>query len=321
MVFFDRHGEGLLLWTRRYSLLQGADDEGTDLMWRQWDGESWSAEDVLVHADTYMPGFYGLIPIEMPDGMMLFITQGHGYRMTEYQDGDWTEVTPWKYLEYPDSGVRPRLIQMIRDDDGLLHAAAYGKNSSQVDYDRWFYDAYHLVYDGVIWSEPENLSGEFGVAHDMHIVLDDQGRLHFLWSDPDSPYSSESHQSTIWQRVYENGIWSPNAEIMAYSADRSIGDFDLTSDADGALHVAWSEKRTVGSNQVLDIYYQTGDGTTWGSRRAVHTSAVESRYPMLAASERGLSLIWEEGALLDQDIFSRQSSLPGVYLPLIYASR
>ncbi len=322
-VFFDQQGQGLLVWTRRYSLSQGAPDEGTDLMWRQWDGSSWSPEGMIMHADSYAPGSYGLIPVEMPDSTMLFITQGHGYRTTEYRDGNWSEVTPWTYLEYPELDVRPLLTQVINDEDGLLHAAAYGKNSSQQGYDKWFYDAYYLVYDGASWSEPENLSGEAGVAHDIDMVFDEEGRLHVVWSDPDSPYSSESDESAIWERVYGGGTWSPTAEVTAYAPDRSITALDVTIDDTGTLHLAWSKKSTTGSDQALNIYHQTGDGTTWGVWRTVHTSAADSRYPVLAAGDRGMSIIWEEGSITDQktDIcFSRQVSAPLVYLPLVVAA-
>lgn len=323
-IFFDEHGQGLLLWTRRYSRFQGSPDEGTDLMWRQWDGSSWSSENVLLHADTYMPGHYGLIPVEMLNTTRVFITQGHGYRTAEYQDGGWSEVTPWTYLEYPDSGVRPLLAQIIRGADGLLHAAAYGKNSSQQGYDKWFYDAYYLAYDGEAWSEPENLSREGSVAHDLDLVFDYQGRLHFLWSDPDSAYSSESDRSSIWERIYARGTWSPAVEITTYAPDRSITELDLTIDGGGTLHLVWSEKPMTGGDQPLDIYHQTSDESAWGSRRTVHSSTLDSRYPVLAAGDGSTVIIWEEGSILDEETdiyFSRQTSVPLLYLPVIYTSR
>ncbi len=65
-LFFDGKGTGLLLWTRRYSAFQGAPADGTDLLWRAWDGTSWSEEAVLYHSSSYLPTSYGygLIPLK-----------------------------------------------------------------------------------------------------------------------------------------------------------------------------------------------------------------------------------------------------------------
>ncbi len=41
---------------------------------------------------------FGLIPVQLPDAILLFITWGTGYRTTEYRDGAWSELAPWVYL-------------------------------------------------------------------------------------------------------------------------------------------------------------------------------------------------------------------------------
>ena len=78
---FDNQGQGLLLWTRTYAASQGAPSDGYDLLWRKWDGSAWSPEAALLHGDSYLPGSpgtFGLIPVVMPDSILLFITWSTG---------------------------------------------------------------------------------------------------------------------------------------------------------------------------------------------------------------------------------------------------
>jgi hypothetical protein len=322
LLFFDSHGQGLLIWTRRYAVSQGAPADGTDLLWRAWDGTGWSRVRRLIHRDFFLPGAYGLIPVEMPDRILLFITYNHSYRTTEYRYGVWSNLSPWEYLVFEDPEVKAILAQILLDDRGLFHAAAFGDNSSQQGYDRYFYDAYYLTYDGSQWSTPLNLSAGDGVASSLGMAFDGEGRLHFLWSDPDSLFSSESHQSAIWERVYQDGAWSStNTEVTVYNQDQGIADLALTADASGRLHLAWSEGMIVGGGHSgLDIYYRSGDGVVWGSEEPVHASVANSRHPSLVTSDDGAVLTWQENASPSSEIyFSRQANGPlyWTYLPLI----
>lgn len=325
VLIFDHQGHGLLIWTRTYSTSQGAPTSGHDVLWRAWDGGGWSPEAVLYHGDSYLPGSpgtFGLVPVETPASILLFITWDNGYRTADYQDGAWTEVAPWTYLDVS-------LVQVIVGETGILHAAAFGENSSQWGYNRYFYDAYYLTYDGMNWSEPLNLSFTEGVANNVDMAFDRQGRLHFLWSDPDSSYSDESLKSAIWERVYENEIWTPNTEVTAYNPDQAINGFSLTADVTGTLHLAWSEGfMDDGAHTELDIYYRTGGGTTWGTEEPVFASDADSRYPLVRAGGGNAYLVWQEvlpkppPQLPEQEIyFSQEAGVPPdrywTHLPLV----
>jgi hypothetical protein len=290
-IAFDGEGHGLLVWTRTYSASQGAPTDGHDVLWRAWDGSTWSPEEVLLHGQSYLPGSPGvfdLILLRTTGAFRLFILWGNGYRTADYRDGAWSEVAGPIYLDV-------QLSRILPDEGGGLVAAAYGPNSAQYGYNRWFHDAYYLTYDGTAWSEPINLSGTDGVAADVGLVRDGQGRLHFLWSDPDSPFSDESLKSAIWERIYDGGTWSPNTEVTAYNVDQAINGFALASDISGTLHLAWSEGLLVaGAHTELDLYYQEGDGTAWGPEQQVYTSTAASRYPALALGANGGFFVWEE---------------------------
>ncbi|MBN1136161.1 MAG: hypothetical protein JXM73_06230 [Anaerolineae bacterium] len=308
-LVFDDQGHGLLVWTRTYSASQGAPASGHDVLWRAWDGAAWSAEQVLMHGEAVLPGspgVFGLIPVRMPDTILLFITWGTSYRTAEYQDGAWSELSPWGYVSLVS------LDQVVADGAGKLHAAGYGPNSNQAGYNYWFDDAYYLTYDGAAWSEPVNLSYTDGIATSIGLAFDGQGRLHFLWSDPDSPFSDESLKSAIWERVYDGASWSPNVEVTADNDAQAINGFSLAAGADvtGTLHLAWSEGLMDGGTHVdLEIYYQAGDGTDWGPEQRVYTSTADSRYPVLAVGSDSELLAWQEifwagGTLPDSEVYA-----------------
>jgi hypothetical protein len=322
-LVFDGQGHGLLIWTRTYSVSEGAPADGHDVLWRSWNGETWSPEMNLMHDVAYLPGSPGafdLIPVETPDGILLFIVWGTTYRTTEYQDGAWSELSPWVTLDVS-------LAQVIRDASGTLHAAAYGENSAQWGYNAYFWDAYYLTYDGLNWSVPINLSSTDGVADNVGMAFDESGRLHFLWSDPCSKYSDESLESAIWERIYDGGTWSPNTRVTMYDPNQAINGFSLAADISGTLHLAWSEGIWVnGIHTDLKIYYRTGDGITWGPEEPVYTSPVDNRYPLIGVGDDGPFLTWREvfwagGPLYDQEVyFSRRTSASHyfrTYLPLV----
>jgi len=323
-IAFDNQGQGLLIWTRTYAASQGAPADGYDVLWRKWNGSAWSPEATLLHGEAYLPGSpgtFGLIPVVKADSILLFITWSTGYRTTEYSGGTWSEVSPWIYLDVS-------LADIITDRAGILHVAAFGENSNQTGYNRWFQDAYYLTYDGVQWSEPLNLSFTDGVANNVGLAFDGQGHLHFLWSDPDSVYSDESLQSAIWERVYREGSWTPNSEVTKYHEDQAMNGFSLAADASGTLHLAWSEGVIVdNAHSDLQIRYQPGNGKTWGPVEDVYTSTAASRYPLVGLGEKQAYIVWQEifwagGPLNDHEVYvSHQVGEPPKlhhsYLPLI----
>ncbi len=315
-LLFDWQGQGHLLWVRRYAAASGAPADGTDVMWRLWDGTTWSAEEVLLHLDAFLPGVYGLVLTETPDSVLLFVVWNGGFRQAEYRAGVWSELTAWDY------SLGVSFAQVLVDGTGRWHVAAYGPNN--VGLEPWFYDAYYLSHDETGWSAPLNLSDDTGVANMVGMAFDVQGKLHFLWSDPAYLYSSESLKSALWERVWDGSAWSDNTEVTAYNNNQAINGFSLTTDDNGRLHLAWSEGTWIGGTHTnLDIYYQSGDGTTWGPEEKVYTSTAESRYSVLATGGDEVFLVWQEGLSANSEVYFSRSTrqVARTYLPLIVRNR
>jgi len=316
LVFYDPQGRAHLLWTRRQSGTPDMPRGLTELLWKRWDGAAWSAETVLLGDETYYPGHYSFIPVHKADSVLMLLLFDRGYRMAEYKDESWSAFSPWVYLNV-------MLADAVIDGEGVLHAAAFGENSSIVGYDPWFYDAYYLSYDGVSWTEALNLSSTDGVAHGADLAFDRNGSLHFLWSDPDSKFSSESLKSTLWERVWDGSTWSANAEIVDDNPDQAIHSFDLTSDVTGALHVAWSEGIIVNhAHTDLGIRYMTFKGETWGPEEVVYTSTLPNDYPTLAWHPQFPAVSWVTGPITDTNVLVSTRFAPlgrpyRTYLPTI----
>jgi hypothetical protein len=300
-LLFDSAGRGHLLWTRRHAKSWGAPEDGSDLMYRQWSGGAWQPEAVLDHNPSITPGPYGLVLAEKSDRVVLFVVWNGGYRYAEFQGSSWSTLTPWDY------SLDVNLARAIVDEQDGVHAGAYGLNSEPNE--PWFFDAYYLYHDGNSWTEPLNLSSTRGIAYDLDLAFDALGRVHFIWVDPDNPNSAESTKSAIWERVLDGGIWSPNAEITPDNADQTILDADLMAapTPTGTLHLAWSEGLLVdGAATDVDIYHQTGDGSSWSGEEKVYTSTLMSRHLSQLVNHQGdVYLAWEEGEPISatQEIF------------------
>ncbi|MBN1661688.1 MAG: hypothetical protein JXA93_25055 [Anaerolineae bacterium] len=285
----DSSGLILAVWTRTYQASGGAPADGYDIVSRAWDGTAWSQEQIILHENAYLPGSYNLVPAETTGGTLLFLGWGYEHRLTRFQGGAWLEPGPWM-----DLGVE--LAQVIVDAQGTLHASAFGPNSTTWGANGLFSDAYYLTSQtGESWSTAVNVSSFDGVTNSVGLAFDAQGRLHFLWSDPHYLASVESTVSAIWERVLDSGEWGPNVDITGASEDLAINSLSLAADEQGAFHLGWSEGTwSDGSHLDLDIYYRPGDGDTWGSPTQVHTSTLDSRYPLIVLNERHPYLVWEE---------------------------
>jgi len=318
-LLFDQYGLGHLIWTRRYARALGAPDEGSDLMYRQWRDNAWQAEEVLDHNPSFTPGAYGLVLTPKSDRVLLFVVWNGGYRYAEFHDGAWSPLTAWDYS----LGVNLALV--LVDGQNHLHAAAYGPNSSWIGYDPYFYDAYYLFNDGSGWTAPYNVSYTSSVASDLDMAFDKQGRLHFVWCDPDSPYSTESKRSVVWERVLANNTWSPYTAITRQVPNESIFDIGLRADVSNTLHLAWSAAILMdGEVTEATLYYGTGDGTGWFAPERVHNSTRLSRNLDLLVGNEAVYLAWEEPSppLDNRDIyFTCQACVQNlhgqIFLPLV----
>jgi hypothetical protein len=289
VLAFDLSGNGHLLWTRRRLESQGAEADSTEIIHRTWDGQSWFSEQIISHLDSYLAVPYNLVLVEADGIMNLFVSYGGGFAQAQLQNGSWSPLGEWNWT----LGIG--IAAAVADAMGNIHVAGYGPNSGTGAWDEYFSDAYYAVFDGSAWSTAINLSSTDGAAYDIDLAFDSSGRLHFIWSDQGSPYSSESTRSAIYERVLEGGAWSSNSEIIQYNPDQGVQDLELDVDDSATLHLAWAEGVLVDYVDTdIQIYYQGFDGTNWLEEQQVHMGPIGSWNLSMDASGGDVFLAWEE---------------------------
>ncbi len=310
-LFADPAGTVHLAWTRR------ATGEGSDILYRYWDGAAWSVEEPLDHTDTYHPAPYGLqFVIDGAGRLCLYASQGSGTAHTCQENGTWGSWTPWVYLP----GVR-RLGALVLGPDGLLHVPAFGRNEGgYFGCDPWLDDAYYMTTDGTTWSDPVNLSGVGSVAFDAALAFDGEGRLHFLWSDNSPVCSYDSERSALYERVLEGGVWGPRVEASVPNEGQAMEDLSLVADAHGGLHLAWSEGVFTAGGAAVDlaIRYRRWQGGLWFPEEVVYGSPEDSLNVEIAvASQERALLVWEEGPAAGEEVFFSERVAWLCFLPIV----
>lgn len=295
-------------WTRRNAVSQT-----TELLYRRWDGDAWTAEEVLDHSPVLQPSPYSLFFVRDAGGdLCLFLNAGSGVCHTCLRAGGWESLSPWVYVP----GLRG-LGDITLGPDGLFHVAALGRN----EYDRfgwcedWLDDAYYTTTDGTTWAPLLNVSYTGTIAFDMALVFDPAGRLHFLWSDIHPSCSLDSRQAAVYERVLEGGQWGKRQEVTVYNEGQRVEDLAVEVDTSGRIHLAWSEG--ISGEAGLAILYRSWQEGSWGPEEVVHFSAEENLNVDLALLGPNVPvLVWEKGDPSAEEIaFSQRGFLYRLFLP------
>jgi len=307
----DSTGMVHLAWTRR------APGEGSDILYRRWDGTGWSVEERLEHTDVYHPSPYGLqFVFDAAGRLCLYASQGSGIAHTCQENGEWGTWTPWVYLP----GVK-RIGALLLGPDGLFHAPVFGSNEGgRSGCDPWLDDAYYVTTDGQTWSNPVNLSGVGSIAYDAMLAFDGQGRLHFLWSDISPLCSYDSERSAVYERVLSGGVWGPREEVSVPNEGQAVEDLVLVADTQGRLHLAWSEGVFTPDGAAVDlgIHYRRWQGGRWFPEEVVHGSAEDSLNVEMGVGLQGEPvLVWEEGPAIAEEVFFSERAARLWFLPLL----
>lgn len=308
----DPTGVVHLAWTRR------AVSQGSDILYRRWDGSAWSAEEILDHTDTYHPAPYHLqFVFDAAGRLCLYASRGSGIAHTCQEGEGWGAWTSWIYLP----GVR-RIGDLVLGPDGLFYVPVFGQNEGgHFGCDPWLDDAYYMTTDGSTWSAPVNLSGAGSIAYDAALAFDGQGRLHFLWSDISPLCSYDSERSAVYERVLEGGTWRPRVEVSIPNDEQAVEDLALIADPLGGLHLAWSEGVFApgGAAVALGIRYRHWQGGQWLPEETVHTSSEDSLNVEISVDSAGkIELVWEEGPATAEEVFFSERVVMLCFLPLVF---
>jgi hypothetical protein len=141
-------------------------------------------------------------------------------------------------------------------------------------------------YDGISWSEPEEVA--FHVDWDFHpsMVTDNSGKVRIFWQS----YREVENYIDGWDiyGVYNNGSsWSFPFRITP--ADQYDVEPKSAVDSSGKVWVVWRTER----KQDSDIMYSYYNGSSWSSNLYVTSSLYEERDPVITVDKYGnVWVVW-----------------------------
>jgi hypothetical protein len=170
---------------------------------------------------------------------------------------------------------------LAADDAGRVFLAWHDlKNQS---------DIYFTVYDGIVWSEPQNVTEDSQSSAFADMVIDSMGHLHLVWMN----YGSDIE---IYYTKYDGDLWSTRTNIShleGYSVDPKIA-----LDTQDQPHVVWEERK-----QGYHGYYNYYDHGLW--HEAVKISAVEPlRVPEIVVDSRDVvTTVWTTAGIVGGEVY------------------
>jgi hypothetical protein len=154
-------------------------------------------------------------------------------------------------------------------------------------------------YDGVSWSEPEEVA--FSVYWNFHpsMVTDNSGKVWILWQS----YREVENYIDGWDiyGIYNNGSsWSSPLRITTATP------YDVEPksavDSSGKVWVVWRTERKPNS----DIMYSYYNGSTWSSNAYVTSSLNEERDPAITVDKYGnVWVVWYAKKSGNWDLYAK----------------
>jgi hypothetical protein len=132
-------------------------------------------------------------------------------------------------------------------------------------------DIYFSVYDGSLWSEPQNLTDDPEDSAYPDIAVDSKGHVHLVWMN----YGADIE---VYYSEYDGSLWSSWVNIsnlVGYSVDPKIA-----LDSQDHPHVVWEERKWG-----YHVYYTFYDGQEWAVSEKL-SEGEENYGPTIALDSR-----------------------------------
>ena len=146
-------------------------------------------------------------------------------------------------------------------------------------------DILYAYYDGIEWSEPEQVSAmDTTYSFDPAVAVDSLGRPHVVWNhraifpDADAYYSYKT--ATGWTEPLN---LAPHGGTQYHP--------DISIDSRGFIHVVWADYWPGNG----DIYHKYYDGVAWSDYFNVSNDPIDSGKPDLTVdSQNNLHVTWQQ---------------------------
>ena len=198
-------------------------------------------------------------------------------------EGNWSDP-----VEIAHGSGSPDLLRAATDRAGHVHLAWLER------YPGWSIGWIHYaLWDGTSWSGPARLSTFISEpAWWPSIAVDEQGRIHVVYTGQTSPLEGEKENRIHYVRADAGGApWMAASWTLPRVIGATGGTYNhVAADAQGNVHVVWSG----GPN--ADIFYvrSPDGGQTWGDTvQLTPDTAERDEKPCLAVGPQGaLYAVW-----------------------------
>lgn len=220
---------------------------------------------------------------------------------------NYTFNEPENLSNSPDGSYNPFLLV---DVDGNLNVA--WEDETPGNYEIYFSESSD---DGLIWSQPINLSNTSGTSSRPAMAADGAGNRYVVWYD----YTPGKADIFFIQSNDYGLTWSYPLNISR-NPDRSYYPVISVDDA-GDLYVVWYDD-TPGKFDIL-FSHSSDNGTSWSSPINISKNNGDSKRPaMTMDSDGNLNISWEDNTSGNFEIyFSRSMDKGASWSPVVNISK
>jgi|GEM_PF-5862411 len=174
-------------------------------------------------------------------------------------NGNWQE--PVQVTDYPlfttttgstEGYYSNKHLHMVIDGNDIPHLV-WIRWAQDLEWPNYDDDVFYCYFNGVLWSDPENLSAEVTTDPQSRtdvtdIVVDSQNNIHVVWME-----NIWQGSKNMYHNIKINGSWQSAEVIEPYPWYF----FDLAADDQGNVHMITAE--------MADIFHKVYDGNSWSS--------------------------------------------------------
>ncbi len=199
--------------------------------------------------------------------------------------------------EHDDDSARcPQMQFDSRDNIHMVWQHYFTRNLGTPDPQGWISvetqsDIFYSKFDGKTWSEPQNISKNWGDSSQPELLIDSKDHLHVIWND--------FYSSNLFYAKRDGNGWSEPKNISDFPDESYlIGSYQILLDSKDSPHIVYGASK---DDEKGNIYYTKWDSTTWTTPIIIEPDTFAFKCKL--DSLDNLHIIWEDFVGTYSDVF------------------